>query len=80
MSEADYDKGFAEGLLFVASLLRRSASIVETPTYSDFNRSDGGSFKAIAKVGSPHLAAKYREIARLLETATKESDHASPTH
>jgi hypothetical protein len=73
MNQQDYDQGFADGLLFVADLLRRSASVLEAPVYSDFNRSNGGSVRAIAKTGSPSLAAKYREVAALLESATKDS-------
>lgn len=67
-----YDQGFADGLLFVAQLLRRSASIVEAPIRGDYG-SNGKTFNAIARSGNVSLAAKYREVAALLETATKDS-------
>jgi hypothetical protein len=71
----DYDRGFADGLLFVANLLRRSAFIVETPIRGDFSRNGSPSVNAIARNGNPHLAAKYREVAALLESATKDSQN-----
>jgi hypothetical protein len=74
MSEADYDRGFAEALLFVADILRRCAAMVEAPEYANYDR-NGGSIRGIKRTGSPQLAAKYREVATLLETATKDSTH-----
>ena len=74
MNQGDYDKGFADGLLFVAKLLRNSAAIVEAPLRGDYKHADGRQFDAITRIGNPHLANKFREVAGLLETATKESD------
>jgi hypothetical protein len=64
----DYDRGFMDGLKWVAELLRRSATIVEAPVRGDFTRGDT-TVNAIAQTGNPKLAADYRVIATMLEDA-----------
>jgi hypothetical protein len=72
MNQQDYDKGFADGLLFVADLLRKSALIVEAPIRGDYSRDNGPTVNAVTRAGNPTLAAKFRDVAALLETATKD--------
>jgi hypothetical protein len=72
----DYERGFADGLKWVATQLRRSAALVEAPVRGDYKRADGPSISAIARTGQPHLAAQYRAVAQLLEEAT--DDDAAP--
>lgn len=79
MSRRDYDKGFDDGLKFVAELLRRSALIVEAPIRGDYERTNAPSISAIARLGNPKLASSYRAIADLLEDATKDNQNAAPT-
>jgi hypothetical protein len=68
MSQDDYDRGFADALLWMSKLFRGCAEMVETPIYNDFeNKETGRSFRAIEHTGQPHYAAKLREIATLLE-------------
>jgi hypothetical protein len=73
MNPSSYDQGFADGLLFVATILRRSATIVEAPIRGDYDSRDGRTVNAIARSGNSNLAAKYREVAAILESATKDS-------
>ena len=70
MSEADYNRGFADALLLVAKILRRSATIVEETTYAEYDH-NGGTLRGIKRTGNVRLSSKYREIADILETATK---------
>lgn len=73
MSEQDYNRGFADALLFVAKILRRSATIVEQTDYAQYDH-NGGTLRGIKRLGNAALSSKYREIADILETATKASD------
>jgi hypothetical protein len=66
-----YDRGFNDGLKYVADLLRKSAAIVEAPVRAPF-KCNGGQIEAIARSGNPKLAADYREIAKLLEDAAND--------
>jgi hypothetical protein len=68
-----YDEGFADGLKFVAQLLRRSALIVEAPVHGDYGGNDKPIITAIARAGNVRLATQFRDVAALLETATKDS-------
>lgn len=69
----EYDRGFADGLRWVAMTLRRSALIVETPLHGDFESGDGRSYSAILRTGNPYLASQYRAVAQLLEDAAQPS-------
>lgn len=60
------DQGFREGIHFVARHLRVAAERIEKPTYSTFHKDDH-TVQAISRVGQPHLAKKYRELADELE-------------
>lgn len=83
MSQADYDRGFADGLKFCARCIRNAALLVEGTTYSDFTGKPdeygvtGKTFRAIAKSGQPHFAAQLRAVADEIERAITEAPHGS---
>lgn len=69
--EIIHDQGFRDGLKFVAKQLYVAAERVEKPQRSTFEK-DGKHIEAIAHVGQPHLARKYRELAdELLRLVTQ---------
>lgn len=66
MNEHDeliHDQGFRDGLKFVAKQLYVAAERIEKPKHDTFKKGDGIEVQAIARVGQPHLARKYRELA-----------------
>lgn len=84
MSQADYDRGFNEGLQWVAQQLRRAAALVETPIYADFERksgngSEGRVYRGVAKTGHPHFAQQLRSVAAEIESATKAPQDGTQT-
>ena len=69
----DYDRGFADGLKWVASTLRHSAGLVEQPTYDTFKRGNGDPVRAISCVGQIHFANQLRQVAQTIEDAITQS-------
>jgi hypothetical protein len=74
----EYDRGFGDGLKFVATCLRRSATIIGTPTYSDFTRNDGYTHTAISNSGDIHFAKNLRIVAQMLEDAANGTNPPPP--
>jgi hypothetical protein len=72
-AKADYERGFADALLWMSKLFRGCAEMVETPIYNDFESREGRKFRAIERTGQPHYAAKLRELATLLEHSVTRS-------
>lgn len=69
--EAEYDRGFSDGLKWVANILRHAAAEVERPTHADFQSSNGGTIRAIARTGQAHFANQLRTVAQTIEAAVK---------
>jgi hypothetical protein len=67
LPSSDYDTGFRDGVMFVTKHIRLAASAVETPQRQDYQNASGKTIRAISRLGSPHLARKYRELADTLE-------------
>jgi hypothetical protein len=69
--EAEYERGFADGLRWVANILRQSALEVEGHTYGEFKSANGGTVRAIARTGQIHFANQLRNVAQTIEAALK---------
>lgn len=67
------ERGFIEGITFVATCIRRAAERVEAPVLGEFVRQSDPDkmFKAIAKSGQVHFAAQLRAVADEIEASTK---------
>lgn len=90
MGQADYDRGFNEGLQWVADCLRRAAAMVETPIYADYERKSGDGngaaarriYRGVAKTGQPNFATQLRSVATEIESAiaaTKAPPDGTPS-
>lgn len=74
MTELDeaYNRGFDDGLRWVANCLRLAADKVERPTIASFQRqSDSTTFEAIAKTGQVHFANQLRSVANEIDQKAK---------
>lgn len=81
--EESYNQGFNDGLKWVADCLRRAATVVESPTYTDFERKpiNGGEarvFRGIVRTGRVHFASQLRGVADEIEKAIKKATPDGP--
>ena len=77
MPQSDYDRGFNEGLTWVAATLRLAATKVEFAERGNFTSANGGAVNAIARSGQPHFAAQLRAVAYEIERALREAPHGT---